>query len=231
VAGGSVTDWLTAIGTVGTGVVAVVLAIWGNALRSVFYKPKLDSSVRMEAPYAHHLWREESGVRTEGYYFRIGVENRGNDSAREVEVRLISLKRKNAEGAFLPEPDFRPLNLRWSHVLKTVMPKIDRQLSKYCDLCHVWRKGEDLLMDLDTEVVPAEVRPLVWPTRKKAGTYRIAIAVSAANAEPRFADFEIDFKGVWFDEPEAMFKTGLTIRRTRRMYRPGRNPSGPDSAS
>jgi len=216
-AGGALTDWLTAVGTVGTGIVAVGLAIWGNFLRGLVFKPKLVASIGTEAPYAHHLSRLEQDKKREAYWCRMGIENTGNISAREVEVRLISLVRKGSGGKYVSDPDFRPLNLNWSHTLKSVMPKIDQKLSKYCDLCHVWKTDGDLLLYLDTEFEPAEVRPGVWPTRKVAGTYRVGIAVSAVNTRPAFFTFEIDFRGLWFDDALKMFNEGLLLADVRRL--------------
>ncbi len=208
----SITDWLTAIGTIGTGIVAIVLAIWGDEVRLLWRRPKLAASIEMAPPDCHPLTRLMAELPIDGYYFRLSIGNNGRRRAQDVMVRLLALELRDADGAYRPDPDFRPFNLKWAHTDDVAVPRIDPFLPRHCDLCHIWnRPGQPLLLEFDTEVEPNQIRPDVWPTKKSMGNYRITIAVTATNARPLQTTLRIRFSGRWFDRPDEMFSQGLVI--------------------
>src|ERR1700674_3645991 len=93
--------WLTAIGTGGAVVVALVLAIWGEKVRSFWFRPKLDITIEPRPPDCIKIQTRVTSPRTgefiemsNAYYCRLQVWNHGNVPARDVEVTLLRLHRK-----------------------------------------------------------------------------------------------------------------------------------------
>lgn len=215
----TVTDWLTAVGTVGAVGVALFIAIWGDWLKGIFAKPILAVGIRMEPPDCLKIRYvvDQRGVTTfyaNSYYCRLAVRNDGRLGARNVEVSLLSLSRRNDDGQFEQDRSFIPLSLVWSNSnpRSTVADRIPPDgLSKHCDFCHVVEDGTaNPILNLDTEVTPTELAPGVWPTRKPVGTYQGRLAVTSDNAKPYYRDFTITYTG-WKDDEDDMFREGLVI--------------------
>jgi len=89
---------LTAVGTVGAVVIALILAIWGDPIRAWAFRPKLDISIKMKPPDCHRIQTTLEGLpggrtaKLETYYCRMQVWNRGNQQARNVIAYLGWLK-------------------------------------------------------------------------------------------------------------------------------------------
>src|SRR5262245_43088362 len=106
----TITDWLTSIGTISAVAVALSIAIWGDWMKSVFAKPRLTVAIGMRPPDCHKIQVQYavggSGrfspmeMYTEAYWFRLPVENLGRVTARNVEVRLLSLEIQRPNGVF-----------------------------------------------------------------------------------------------------------------------------------
>ncbi len=219
------TAWATAAGAGATFlavVAALGIAIWGDWLRSLTSRPKLSVSISMTAPDCHKI-QTTGQVQLPGtaavvqiaafetYYCRLSVGNEGTAAARNVSVRAIRLSKLNALGGYDADPYFMPMNLTWSHAGgSTEAGKIDPNLPRHCDLCHVDYPTRSHLQ-FNTEVTPNQVAHGVWPTVKPAGTYRMEVGITADNAEPLHRILKVDFKANWFATEADMFSKGLTV--------------------
>lgn len=215
-------DWV-AVGSVGTllaVVAALAIAIWSDWLRALASKPELTLSISMQAPDCHRIQTTQQALTPNGrlvtvavfdtYYFRLSVGNGGNTAARNVGVRAIKLSKQNGT-AWKDDPYFMPMDLTWSHANgSTIVAKIDPKLPKHCDLAHVDQPtpGE---LQFNTEVVPNEVAPGIWPTKKPPGTYQLRVAVTADNSGPVYRTLKIVFDGNWYATEKDMFEKGAVI--------------------
>src|SRR5215470_17274799 len=97
------TAWATALGAGATFlavVAALVIAIWGDWLKSLTSRPKLSVSISMNAPDCHKI-QTTGQMQLPGtaavvqvaaydtYYCRLSIGNEGSAAARNVSVRAI----------------------------------------------------------------------------------------------------------------------------------------------
>lgn len=71
------------------------------------------------------------------YYFRLWVDNHGKTRAERVQVFATKLHRLGADGKFVEDKHFLPLNLRWSHSEdhpEVFAEGISPHMGKHCDL-------------------------------------------------------------------------------------------------
>jgi hypothetical protein len=223
-------DW-TAVGAIATLLAvgaALIIAIWGDWLKSLSARPKLTLSISMKPPDCHRIQTTvqfqspipfvTSYVGAAGpqafdtYYFRLAVGNDGKAAARNVGVRAMKLFRLDATtNAYLEDPLFMPMDLTWSHANgSVVVAKIDPELPKHCDLAHVDQPSSAYLQ-FNTEVTPNQVAPNVWPTVKPAGSYLLRVAVTADNSKPIYRNLKIAFDGNWYASETDMFTKGVII--------------------
>ena len=228
-------DWVAAgaIATLIAVVAALVIAIWGDWLKSLSARPKLTLSISMRPPDCHRIQTTievEMGppMRTLGaavaaarkvsigtmtsFYFRLSVGNDGKAAARNVGVRAIKLWHLDvATNKYNKDPIFMSMDLTWSHANGGVVAtKVDPRLPKHCDLAHVDQPRSGLLQ-FNTEVTPNEVSRGVWPTIKPPGVYRLEIAATADNSKPVYRTLRIAFDGKWYESEEDMFTKGVVI--------------------
>jgi hypothetical protein len=225
-------DW-TAIGTVlgAIGAVAVaVLAIWGDTVRNLIFTPKLDLKIAMKEPDCVKIQTVALSIvgggqnapliqqaLTDSYYMRLRVNNTGSVAARGVEVRLTALRAKQPNGTFQDDPSWLPLSLVWSNTRdprtgagKVVLEKIDKDVPRHCDLCHVVHGAAPLLMEFDTEVAPNQIAG-AWPTKRAAGTCEVDVVATADNAGTVRHVVEVFYSGQWHANPTTMFATGIRV--------------------
>ena len=199
-------DWLTALGTISTAALALLLATRDQLSRWIF-QPRLRLNIKQDSPdcttiEAKGFKQNSLGVvvpfQETQFYCRFAVDNEGRRRANDVAVRLIRLWRKE-NTTWVEDTSFFPLFLKWSHVGVTVTPALDPRLPRHCDFCHCTENEYDRF-HLETEVEPYEVAPGVFPTIKPPGTYRFHAAVAASNATAQYAIVELTFDGVWSDD-------------------------------
>ena len=222
-------DWLIAIGTIATAVLALLLATRDQLQRWLF-QPRLRLRIRQGPPDCTTIEAKGFVQTPKGtapfqetqFYCRFSVDNEGRRRADDVAVRLIRLWHREKLG-WVDDASFFPLHLKWSHVGTTVTPALDPRLPRHCDFCHCTENEHDRF-HLETEVEPYEVAPGVFPSIKPPGTYRIEAAVTAANARAQYAIVELEFDGVWSDDAVDMATEHLVPSVLRQGSKPYERP-------
>jgi hypothetical protein len=150
------TKWLTAIGTAGAVVVALVIALFQEKLRRWYYHPTLEVSASpklpdcTKLPYVQvpHVSFSESNQpimvprrETTSYYLRILVKNNGRETARNVEVYAKKLVRhRKSDSQWEKDARFPPMNLVWSNSepdQRNYLRFLPPGMSKHCDVGHI----------------------------------------------------------------------------------------------
>jgi len=223
-------DWVAvgAIATLLAVVAALVIAIWGDQLRTLGRSPRL--SLTLE-PVPDHFQRFTHPGGTAEYDVRISVTNDGDLGAKNVEVVATELTVKQADGGFTRDPVFMAMNLRRTHYGDAITPIVHRGVPRPYDLltCYdpalqqpVGQPGrKELRFDLSTLVSPVAAQPLVsrpvdlpdaYPSSKPAGTYQLHLAVVADSVAPVEKVVEITWNGEWWDHAADFFQNELKVR-------------------
>jgi hypothetical protein len=121
----SVTWWLV-IATFSAAIAALIIAIWGNWLRSLVFHPSLEVDCNLIPPNCEktkrtRYERHNDNIITEHadcYFFRILVKNNGRAKAESVEILATELSKKHTDGYFHKINTFIPMNLTWTHSKK-----------------------------------------------------------------------------------------------------------------
>lgn len=236
----NLTFWLV-IATFSAAIVALFVAMFGEWLKSLLFKPKLQLLYEHNWPDAIKTpinWKrvnppaEENTIQGTGvcYYFRFRVKNNGNRPANNVEVYVNKIEKQNVDKSFKSYKSFIPLNLGWSNSQsKIYMPSIYAKLEKHCDLgfvLHPQQKQIDELIkpseDLDSEeqiesnmifLISFVVKPNATESYKlKPGTYRIEVIAVASNSKQSKKTFELTFIDKWFDTSKDMLSQGIGLK-------------------
>ena len=213
---------------------AVFVALFKEELVRIWRHPKLNARIILEAPDCHktqmNIFDQKTGClldQAECYYFRLWVENSGNQRAEKIQVFVSKLLRRHADGSFVEDKSFLPMNLKWSHSqMSPLGPEIfadgiSPQMGKHCDFGHIIdpskrsmlghvlptvKTGETILA-MDLEVAPATLTHLIPP-----GTYRFNLKLAAANLEPITKVIEINLTGNWYTDENKMFSDGIGMK-------------------
>ena len=236
----SVVDW----GNVAQWVAALVMflvalvALFKEEIMKRWRRPILDLSLRVTPPdcYKTELRNFRPGpgenVQIPGfdkwhvancYYFRFWVDNHGKTRAARVQVFATKLHRQVADGKFVEDKHFLPLNLRWSHSEdhpEVFAEGISPHMGKHCDLGRIIDPEkradfadiegfakEKCLFELAVEFPSATRSHLLQP-----GVYRLGLKIAAGNVAPIDKTVELSVTGNWFDEEEVMFRDGIGLR-------------------
>jgi len=225
--------WLGAIATF----LAVLVALFKEELVRMWRRPELNAWIKLAAPDCHKTemtaFAQKSGsilYKADCYYLRLWVENSGNQRAEKIQVFVSKLLRRHANGSFVEDKAFLPMNLKWSHSqISPLGPEIfadgiSPQMGKHCDFGqiidpskramfgHVPREdmpGKTILA-LDLEVAPATLSHLISP-----GIYRFELKLAAANLEPITKVIEINLTGDWYADENKMFADGIGIKEIK----------------
>jgi hypothetical protein len=229
---GTVGQWASA----GATLLVVLVALFKDAVSRWWRSPQLELSAILEPPHCQIMpvRYEVQGVaptfvQTNCCYLRLWVENKGKMRAEKVQVFAAGLQRRSADGRFKEESNFLPMNLCWSHgqmvegkrEIEVYAEGISPEMGKHCDIGHVvnpnnrrdWR--EDLpglaatstVLALALEVPVSTLSYLLAP-----GTCRLELRVAAANSPPITKVLELTLTGNWSDDPQIMFRDGISMR-------------------
>jgi hypothetical protein len=230
-------EWLTAIGTVGAVVLALVLALWGQWIGQLFFRPVLVLAARVQLPdttkVRRHVQLSDGRLIDLGeyYYFRLAITNEGNTAARDVQLFLAEVQRVEGEKIDIVSR-FTPMNLIWTNTQQ--LPAKDRVTRSvllahtpplYCDLAHVGepqrrkQPGEEDLdnvppdkavLGLDVEVPTYSKGHLLEP-----GIYHFTLTLAASNCRSTDHLVWVSFPGDWFPEVDEMLAKGFKMEKLK----------------
>jgi hypothetical protein len=219
--------WTGSIATL----LAVIVALFKEELTRCWRRPALEARIKLSAPDCHKtemtLVNKGRGVildKADCYYFRLWIENTGNQRAEKVQVFVSRLLRCHADGSFVEDKSFLPMNLRWSHAQlspEIFAEGISPQMGRHCDLGHILDPSNrgvfgihlpsiaagKTIFEFDLEFAPNTLSHLVPP-----GVYRIELKLAAANVKPVTKTIEINHTGEWFADENKMFSDGIGIK-------------------
>jgi len=220
-------QWLTAIATVLLAVIAVV-SIFRGEIRAWLRHPDFEPRFLASQPDCHRVplrWRlESSSGEALVHYVRCRVRNTGKVAAKDVEVTVTEVRRKDAAGTFRIQRLATPWNLLWSHYNSHVLPQLPPETERHITVGHVVDPQqrsqipyEDdpnrslgpnaTLFCLEVFVKSNTLEYLLDP-----GEYEIVLEVAAANAWPKIFTFQLNHTGAWFENEESMYSEGLGLR-------------------
>lgn len=222
--------WAGAIATF----LAVLVALFKEELVRIWRRPKLGARIKLAAPDCHKtqitIIDQKTGsalVQADCYYFRLWIENKGNQRAEKIQVFVSKMLRRHADNTFVEDKSFLPMNLKWSHSqMSPLGPEIfadgiSPQMGKHCDFGHIIDPSKrtmfghvlstvatgKTILALDLEMAPATLSHLVAP-----GTYRFELKLAAANLEPITKTIEINITGDWYSDENKMFADGIGMK-------------------
>jgi hypothetical protein len=221
----SIADWLVAIGTI----LLAIVAVFQDQLRAYLQRPKLDCEMELTPPDCHRTVMKTSDGNFSAYifYYLFKIWNKGNVSAKNVEVIISDVSRK--EGAVFKKIDgFLPGNLLWSYLGgKTYCAYISPETFKHCNLGHIIDPAKrasvpdennpalpvtpnEAIFHFDVDFKSNRLYYLVVP-----GTYQFKITMGCENAKPVSKRYEIDVTGKWSEDETRMLNEGFAIREVR----------------
>lgn len=223
---------VAAIATFLAVVAALLIAIWGDWLRTLGRTPRLSLTLD---PITDHFQRFLTDSGETVYSVRISVTNDGEIGAKNVEVVAQELTVEGRDGLFTRDPVFMAMNLMRTHYGDTITPIVHRGIPRSYDLLSCVdpaiqqeRNREQgkarvvLRFDLSTLVSPVRAQPVVpgqpvalpdaYPSSKPEGTYQLHLAVVADGVAPVKKVVEITWTGKWWDHAADFFKNELTVR-------------------
>jgi hypothetical protein len=204
---------------------AVIVALFRNELRALWRRPRMSLQASLAPPDCHKTEVRVTDLTgrvivgpSPCYYLRVWVENVGNLRAEQVQVFVSRLLRRHADGNFREEPQFLPMNLKWSHTGEVFAPGLSPKMGKHCDVAHVVHpsgtatvghalsavQAGNTVACLNLEVPPSTRSHLLSP-----GAYRLELRIAASNMLPLVRMIELTHTGVWFDDETRMFSDGL----------------------
>lgn len=227
------TDVLTAVGTVGAVIVALLLAA-APGLRSRRLAPRLQVSTGLTEPFVRPIPGDRSIIAE--VRLRVGVTNSGRSTAREVRAQLLNWWEhdpKRSLGSEWQERDSDPLPLKWV----SIRPGDDRQGSPpevnilagatdYLDVALLDARSVMLLFDDNRQAL------FHRNTGTMIGTWRVQFAIGGSNCPigRHTIEFSCDgknyFSGAQITEPPTTSRhVGLFS-----LLRGGDGGEGSDSA-
>lgn len=180
----SITDWLTAIGTVGA-VIVVLLLVFLNTLLKEYQRPALTIEFENKEPFCRHTVRENEVERYTAYFLRLRVKNTGRSMARDCEGKLVKIL--DVQPPY-ERTDFDPSNLHWAGHGTNNAISIHKKAYEYLDIIYVRERMPDIF--LCTNQVEPRGFPLAFPRQD----YILNIVLFGKNTEPieKFFKFHIE---------------------------------------
>jgi hypothetical protein len=136
-------------------------------------------------------------------------------------VFIRRLLRQHADGTFREEPQFLPMNLKWSHTGEVFASGISPRMGQFCDVGHIVHPNNTNTAGHAVDGLPAGTTVMCLNVEAATNTrthlltpsaYRLELLVGAANVTPISKTVEIQLTGRWFDETDRMFADGVGFR-------------------
>ena len=215
----AVADWLVGVGTL----VLAAVAVFQETIRSWFYHPTLQVSIKTEPPDCVAVAFTSNGTFVaDSIYIRLWVENVGNATARNVEVYAKELRRQRVDGTWELVGAFPPMNLKWANQGTIYFPLIAPEMGKHCDVGHIVdparRHGlpedaprlaltdQQTSLAFDLVAAPNHRGHIIGP-----GEYQLKILVAAENVRPTKRTIAIDLRGTWYADEARMLRDGVGV--------------------
>lgn len=180
----SLTDWLTAIGTIGTVIVALLLASF-NSLLKWYRKPILTIEFENKEPYCRHVPQTNGST---AYFLRLRVKNTGKSMARDCEGKLVKILDVDPR---YERSDFDPANLHWAGHGTNNAISIHKAAYEYLDIVHV--RSDSSKIFLKTNEVEPRGFPLAFPRQD----YILDVVLFGKNTKPVEKFFKIHMEATF----------------------------------
>ena len=205
-------DWLVAIGTL----LLAFIAVFQDRIRTRLRSPKLDCTIELKPPDCHRTVMSGGNFSCFAFYYLFKIGNKGNISAKNVEVIISDVSKKEGN-EFKSVDGFFPDNLKWSFIgPKIYCDYISPDTFKHCNLGHIidpdfraklsGENNAELPVDakeaifcFDVNFRSNKLSYLVSP-----GTYKFTITIGCENAKSRKKNYIIEISGKWFEDESRM---------------------------
>jgi hypothetical protein len=223
--------WLTAIGTIATAIIAVVIALYQEKWHRARYHPTLGVTSNIAPPdclkIPMKLFNPQTGQvigEAATYYLRVKITNTGTEAAKNVEVYAKSLYQLQGETRELIRT-FPPMTLVWSNRADlTYLPILAPHTDRHCDIAHIIEPSKREMFGL-AELPPVplstndtalsfdlKIKPFTRGYILPPGSYSLEIEVSAGNAEAISKNLRIELDGRWEDSESTMLGERVKMR-------------------
>jgi hypothetical protein len=181
-----ITDWLTAIGTIGTVIVALFLSV----IRKWYMRPKFEIEFANQEPFCKHAYTEildSKGVKRKAqtFWIRLRVWNKGRSIARGCEGKLVRITQESDKQ---DRTDFDPVVLHWVGTSHGPPHPIDinRGESEYLDIVYTIQELPDRYVIPADEIEPRAIN--LFPPRQD---YVFHVVLYGANVKPLPRDLHL----------------------------------------
>jgi len=234
-------NFWAALGTFFAAITALIIAVWGDSLKSIFFKPNLELKYIHEWPDAlkipfserfSAIPEKESDDKNfnQSYFFRFRIKNEGNRPANNVEVLIKNIDQKT-DGVFQPYKKFIPLNLGWSFENgKKNIDQLNPGIEKHCDLGVILHPQHKQIVELLDDrgsfhipftsehnilfIISFVVKPNITQSYILVpGIYRVEIVYLASNSKMKSTILELNFDEKWFDNYKEMLSENVKITK------------------
>jgi len=213
-------DWLVAIGTL----LLAFIAVFQDKIRAYVQSPKLDCQMELKPPDCHRTVMTGDNLSFFAFYYLFKIWNNGNISAKNVEVIISNVLKK--EGAEFKNVDgFFPDNLKWSFIgPKIYCDYISPGTFKHFNLGHILDPHfRSRLSGENNTELPVNVKETIFcfdvnfrsnrlSYLVSPGTYKFTITIGCENAKSKSKNYMIEVTGKWFEDEPRMLNEGFTIK-------------------
>lgn len=227
-------DWLSRLDPLDKwlGILAAVLiglyAIFHETLWAWTRRPKLKILPNLSCIGIPVNFHDREGTllgTADSFHIQVVITNEGKSRAESVEVYAKQLSRQENRGtAFVECPWFLPMNLVWANeesAYTGISPKMERFSSigaimnpPQADLPQAaiphapasFNYGTTCTFRVHTVVRTSSYSSWVFP-----GSYRLDLAIAAANVKPQEVSVFLKFDGRWFPDKEQIFGEALQV--------------------
>lgn len=197
--------------------VAVIVALFQEPIRSWFDKAILEMKINLSSPDCTKilLTDQQGNPTSQSIYIRIRVNHIRGNSARNCEIMVSNFWRVGESGALKEHKGFLPMNLVWSHFNPRLMNlDIRRNLFHHCDLGFLapFGQGNKTILKLDTITQPNPINNGNFPNILPAGKYVFELLLSGDNVDILRQRWELEFSEKWSDNEQVMLQNRISIR-------------------
>ncbi|MBN1762979.1 MAG: hypothetical protein JW878_07905 [Methanomicrobia archaeon] len=214
-----ISEWIVAFGTL----LLAFIAVFQDKIRAYFLSPHLDCKIELNPPDCHRTVMQGGNDPFYSYYFLFQIWNTGNITAKNVEVIISDVSKKEGNG-FKSLEDFFPDNLPWSFTgQKIYCDYISPGTFKHCTLGHIHDpKFRDSLSGEHNQNLPVNSNEAIFcfdvnfrsnrlTYLVEPGVYRFVITIGSENAKTISKKFLMSISGKWFEDESRMLNEGFSI--------------------